>query len=82
MAAAVGITVAGHVFHHLHSQLACVIPNLQWVEAFLPKHGYESIHLIWQRDLEWDNGNIILTDHPGIGVEWDEKAISYYRGLS
>ena len=82
MAAEHNIPVAGHVFHHLHSQLACVVPNLQWVESFLPQHGYESIHLVWHGDLKWDNGNFLLTDNPGIGVEWDDDAIQHYRGVA
>lgn len=82
MAAQHGIPVAGHVFHHLHSQLACVVPNLICVEAFLPNHGYDSINLLWNSDLEWKNGSFLLTDQPGIGIEWDENAIKHYRSVN
>ena len=82
MAAQHGIPVAGHVFHHLHSQLACAVPNLKWVESFLPHHGYESIHLVWHSDLEWNHGNFLLADRPGIGIEWDENAIKHYRRVA
>lgn len=74
-----GIPVSCHIFHHLHAQLAAAIPNVQWIEYMLPETNVESIHLLWNSDLQWENGRLVPSALPGIGCDWNTEAIEYYR---
>lgn len=76
------IPVATHVYHFLHAQLASVAPNVKWIECILPELGLESIHLLWQKNLPWDEGGLEPGVAPGVGYAWDEEAIAYYRTVA
>ncbi len=78
-AATRGIPVSCHVFHHLHAQLAAATPNVRWIEYMLPETGVESIHLLWNSDLQWQNGCLIPARVSGVGYDWNEDAIIRYR---
>lgn len=73
------IPVSCHVYQFLHTQLAAAIPNVKWVEVILPKLGLESIHLVRTSDLTWQDGGFAPSKKPGVGYEWDEDALAYYR---
>jgi L-alanine-DL-glutamate epimerase-like enolase superfamily enzyme len=79
LAAERGIPVSCHVFSHLHSQLAAAIPAVKWIEYMLPKSQVESIHLVWGSNLEWRDGGLLPANAPGVGYDWDEDALAYYR---
>ncbi len=79
LAAERGLSVASHVYHHVHTQLASVVPNVQWVEYFLPTSGLDSIDLVWNRDLEWADGGLVTATEPGMGYHWNEAALERYR---
>jgi len=76
-----GLEVACHVFHHVHTQLACVATNVRCVEQFPTSLGLDSIHELWKSDLSIRNGSL----HPdatascGVGYLWDESAITRCR---
>lgn len=78
LAAQHGIPVSCHIFHHLHAQLAAAIPNVRWIEYMLPETNVESIHLLWNSDLQWQSGCLLPASRPGIGYDWNEDALRYY----
>ena len=73
------IPVACHVYHFLHSHLAAAMPTVKWIELILPELGLESIHLLWEADLPWQDRGLGPNQKPGVGYQWDEDALSYYR---
>jgi L-alanine-DL-glutamate epimerase-like enolase superfamily enzyme len=79
LAAERGLSVACHVYHHLHTQLASVVPNVRWVEYFLPSNGLDSINLVWNRDLAWGDDGLVTASEPGMGYDWNEAALQRYR---
>jgi L-alanine-DL-glutamate epimerase-like enolase superfamily enzyme len=78
MAAARGLRVACHVYHHIHAQLACAVPGVAWVETMPHWGGLDAAHLVMQHDLALRDGTL----HPqgtGWGWDWDEDKLAYYR---
>jgi len=71
--------VSCHVYHHVHIQLASVIPNARWVEYFLPDSGLDSIQLVWNSDLSWANGALVPPRASGMGYDWNEDSLNHYR---
>jgi L-alanine-DL-glutamate epimerase-like enolase superfamily enzyme len=78
MAQARGRTISCHVFHHLHAQLATVVPGCS-VEYMLPETGVDAIHLLLKDDLQWQAGRLVPSARPGVGYAWDEDALRAFR---
>ena len=78
-AAARNIPISCHVFSHLHTQLAAAIPAVKWVEYMLPESNVESIHLVWNSNLEWRDGGLVPASLPGVGYDWDYEAVEHYQ---
>lgn len=78
LAAARGLPVSCHVFHHLHAQLAALLPRAM-VEFMLPETGVDATHLLLQDDLTWEDGKLVPGGKPGIGADWDEDALRRFR---
>lgn len=81
-AATRNLTVSCHIFHHMHSHLAAAIPNVACIEYMLDDFNLDSIHLLWNSNLQWIDGGMAPTDSPGVGYQWNEDAIAYYRKAS
>ncbi len=79
MASAHNIPVACHVFHHLHANLASALPNVQWIEYMPPEAGLESINQVWEDDLEWDTNGLKTSERSGMGINWYEDKLAFYR---
>lgn len=80
LAASRGIPVSCHVFHHLHAQLACVVPQTS-IEYMLPETGIDPIDSLIDKDLEWGPGGLLPATKPGIGIAWNEQALIEHRNL-
>jgi L-alanine-DL-glutamate epimerase-like enolase superfamily enzyme len=78
VAASKGLQVSAHVFHHLHAQLAAVVPAMM-VEYMLPESGVDAIQSLLAEDLDWLDGRILPAARPGVGYVWDEDALRRYR---
>lgn len=72
-----GIPVVTHLFHHLHVQLACAAPAVQYVEVFNPASNLDALHLLWTAD-EPLRGKLAPGASSGIWP-WDEDKIEYYK---
>jgi L-alanine-DL-glutamate epimerase-like enolase superfamily enzyme len=76
-AATYGVTVCPHWFHDLHVHLVASTPNARYVE-FFPDDQVLNFRRLINRQLECKNGNLLLPQTPGLGFEFDEKAVRKY----
>jgi len=61
------------LYPEVSAHLMCLTPTAEWLEW-----------VDWANPIIKDpyvvkDGNIIIPDKPGFGVEWDEEAISKYK---
>jgi L-alanine-DL-glutamate epimerase-like enolase superfamily enzyme len=73
-AAAYNIPVAPHWFADLHVHLVAATPNATWVEYFTDTQVLNFMRL-HKSKLEIRDGQLVLPERPGLGIEWDEQAI-------
>jgi len=76
-AASYGVTVCPHWFHDLHAHLVASAPNGRYVE-FFPDDQVLNFRRLINRQLEIENGDLRLPQTPGLGFEFDEKAVTKY----
>lgn len=72
-----GITVCPHWFHDLHAHLVASAPNARYVE-FFPDDQVLNFRRLVNRQLEVEKGDLVLPKDPGLGFEFDEKAVKKY----
>jgi len=70
-----GVTMCPHWFHDLHVHLVAASPNGQFVEYF-PDTKVFNFGDIIDRQLEVGDGGLVLPTEPGLGYQFDEKAIA------
>jgi L-alanine-DL-glutamate epimerase-like enolase superfamily enzyme len=58
-------------------QIDANIPNFLIQESIYKSGGF--FDQIVKQPLRWEDGDLILDDRPGIGVELDEAALEKYR---
>ncbi|SMC30621.1 mandelate racemase/muconate lactonizing enzyme family protein [Polynucleobacter kasalickyi] len=76
-ASAKGVTVSPHWFHDLHAPLVAATPNARFVEYFTDDQVLNFRRLI-SRQLDFNNGDLMLHQTPGLGFHFDEVAIKKY----
>ena len=72
MAEAFNLPVVSHVIPEIHSQLVAAVPNGLTVE-----------YMGWMLRLfdavaTLDNGELVLSDHPGLGLAFNQAAITRF----
>lgn len=77
MAAGYGVTLCPHWFHDLHAPLVAATPNARYVEFFIDDQVLNFRRLI-DRQLKFKDGNLLLHKTPGLGFNFDEKAVKKY----
>jgi len=77
MAAGYGVTVCPHWFHDAHAPLVAATPNARYVE-FFPDDQVLNFRRLIDRQLQYRDGNLILHQAPGLGFDFDEKAVRKY----
>ena len=77
LAAGYGVPVTPHWFADLHIHLVASTPNATWVEYFTDTKVLNVMEL-FSTQLEIRNGELVLPDRPGLGIELDEKAVERY----
>ncbi len=77
LAAGYGVTMCPHWFHDAHAPLVAATPNGRYVEFFIDDQVLNFRRLI-NRQLAHKNGKLILHRTPGLGFEFDEKAVKKY----
>ncbi|MBM3566754.1 MAG: mandelate racemase/muconate lactonizing enzyme family protein, partial [Alphaproteobacteria bacterium] len=74
-AASYGVAMCPHWFHDLHVHLVASIPNGQFVE-FFPDDQVLNFRRLIDRQLAHKDGDLILPTGPGLGFDFDEKAVA------
>jgi len=64
------VAVCPHYLMELHAALCCAVPNARWVE-YIPQ-----LDELTVRGMRIENGYAIPSDTPGLGIDWDWKAIA------
>lgn len=72
-----GVTLCPHWFHDVHVHLVAAIPNCRYVE-FFPDNQVLNFRRLVDRQLETRDGNVVLPGAPGLGFDFDPKAIQRY----
>ena len=76
-AASYGVTISPHWFHDLHVHLVASAPNARFVE-FFPDDQVLNFRKLINRQLQVKNGDLLLPQTPGLGFEFDERAVAKY----
>jgi L-alanine-DL-glutamate epimerase-like enolase superfamily enzyme len=76
-AASYGVTICPHWLHDLHVHLVASAPNARYVE-FFPDDQVLNFRKLINRQLEVQNGSLLLPQAPGLGFEFDEAAVARY----
>jgi L-alanine-DL-glutamate epimerase-like enolase superfamily enzyme len=76
-AAAYGITVLPHWFHHLHAHLVAATPNARYVE-FFPDDQVLNFRRLIDHQLTCEGGYLALSQRPGIGFDFVTEAVERY----
>ena len=76
-AASYGVTVSPHWFHDVHAHLVAATPNARYVE-FFPDDQVLNFRRLIDEQLKHQGGNLILHKGPGLGFQFDEKAVNKY----
>jgi len=74
LAAGYGVTVCPHWFHDVHAPLVAATPNARYVE-FFPDDQVLNFRRLVDKQLQHRNGDLILHQTPGLGFNFDEKAV-------
>lgn len=74
-----GVTVSPHWFHDLHAPLVAATPNARYVE-FFPDDQVLNFRRLIDRQLEHEDGYLLLHQTPGLGFAFDERAVERYGG--
>ncbi len=79
-AAAFGVQVAPHWHHNLHAQLTAAVDNGLVVEHFSLDEGVYNFEEIVESETRMvvRDGEIVLSDLPGIGFRFDREAVDRY----
>jgi L-alanine-DL-glutamate epimerase-like enolase superfamily enzyme len=77
LAAGYGVTVCPHWFHDIHAPLVAATPNARYVE-FFPDGQVLNFRRLVDKQLQHRNGDLILHQTPGLGFNFDEKAVRKY----
>ena len=77
LAAGYGVTVCPHWFHDVHAPLVAATPNARYVE-FFPDDQVLNFRRLVDNQLKVKDGDLILHQKPGLGFNFDEKAVRQY----
>lgn len=77
MAAGRNVPLYPHWMHHLHTSLVASIPNAVMVE-FFPDRSVLNLGEVLVDEIRADNGTLPVPQRPGIGVQFDERAVDRF----
>jgi L-alanine-DL-glutamate epimerase-like enolase superfamily enzyme len=72
-----GVTMCPHWFHDLHAPLVGATPNARYVEFFIDDQVLNFRRLL-DGQMEFARGDLLLRQGPGLGFDFDEKAVERY----
>ncbi len=75
LAETAGVPISSHLFPEISAHLLAVTPNRHWLECYAP---VDLASPVLQTPLVVERGHAIVPSGPGIGLEWNEDAVSRY----
>jgi mandelate racemase len=72
LAEAAGMPISSHLFPEVSAHLLAVSPTMHWLEYV------DWAEPILQTPLRIDNGDAVMPDVPGTGIEWNEDAVRQF----
>jgi mandelate racemase len=72
LAEAAGVPVSSHIFPEFSAHLLAVSPTGHWLEFF------DFAAPLLLEPVELESGRVLIRDTPGVGLDWDEKALSRF----
>ena len=72
-----GITVAPHAWHDVHVHLAASAPNATYLE-WMPDDHIVNFRRLIDRQLQAEDGKVLLPRDPGLGFRFDDAALAEY----
>jgi mandelate racemase len=75
LAHAHGLEMSSHLFPEFSAHLLAVTPTCHWLEYM------DWANSILREPFEVKEGQVLIPDRPGVGIEWDEKAVQRYLVL-
>ncbi len=72
LAQGAGMEMSSHLFPEISAHLLCVTPTCHWLEFV----DWADAVLVEPAVLK--NGHVIVPERPGLGMDWDEKAVKRY----
>jgi L-alanine-DL-glutamate epimerase-like enolase superfamily enzyme len=83
LASAYGLEVSAHVHPNIHVHFGAAIPNLHraGLEYMAPDSGLDGLDDLLQSSLVVRNGNAVVPDRPGLGLDWDWDAVARFADV-
>ena len=72
LAQAAGLEMSSHLFPEVSSHLLCVTPTCHWLEFV------DWADAVLAEPAVLKDGHVIVPERPGLGMDWDEKAVKRY----
>jgi L-alanine-DL-glutamate epimerase-like enolase superfamily enzyme len=83
LASSFGVEIAMHVHPEIHIHFAAAVPNsyLGGLEYMTPESGLDPFHRLLASQLTLRGGEAVLSDRPGLGLDFDwRKVEEFARG--
>jgi L-alanine-DL-glutamate epimerase-like enolase superfamily enzyme len=83
LASAYGLEVSAHVHPNIHVQFGAAISNLHraGLEYMPPGSGLDGLDELLRSTLEVHDGNALVPDRPGLGLDWDWDAVTRFADV-
>jgi mandelate racemase len=72
LAQAAGVEMSSHLFPEISAHLLAATPTCHWLEYV------DWADAVLERPAEVKDGHVVVTDAPGTGMRWNEKAVEKY----
>jgi mandelate racemase len=72
LAQGAGLEMSSHLFPEVSAHLLAATPTCHWLEYV------DWADAVLAEPMRIDNGHAQVPERPGIGIEWDEKAVQRY----
>jgi mandelate racemase len=72
LAQAAGVEMSSHLFPEISAQLLAATPTCHWLEYV------DWADAVLEQPAELKDGHVVVTDAPGTGMRWNEKAVEKY----
>jgi L-alanine-DL-glutamate epimerase-like enolase superfamily enzyme len=80
LASARGLELSSHVHPSIHVHFGAALTNFHpgGLEYMDPASGLDGLHELLNEQLEIKDGNALVPDRPGLGLEWNWEAVARY----